>query len=223
MFIAIEGCDGSGKGVQIEKLKSWFKNEGRPVEFFHDPGCTKLGESIRALLLERSDVALAQRAEIALFMASRSQLVVEKILPALRKNKTVIVDRYLLSTVVYQGYAYKAPLADIEAIWEMGTYMAQGVLPELTFVLDCSAEHALRRLNRPKDRIEQRAFDYHERVVMGYRDAVRNWGFCAPGRAFLINAERTPDEVFDEILSVVKNLLSRAEAPNAPQRLARRS
>jgi len=203
MFIAIEGCDGSGKGAQIEKLKAWFKEAKLKAEFFHDPGCTKLSESIRALLLGGVDMPIAQRAEMGLFMASRSQLVVEKILPTLRINKIVLVDRYLLSTVVYQGYAYAAHPVDIDMIWKMGTYMAHGVLPDLTFVLDCSAERALKRLNRPKDRIEQKALEYHRRVVDGYRNAVDQWEFYAPGRAVLINAEQKPEEVFEDIKKTI--------------------
>ena len=113
MFIALDGGDGAGKGVQIEFLKRWLAERGLDFVFVRDPGDTSLGDIIRSLLLKNSAIDICPLAEAALFMASRAQLVQEIIEPALETGKVVLVDRYLLSTVVYQGYANDATEEEI--------------------------------------------------------------------------------------------------------------
>jgi|LSQX01.1.fsa_nt_gb dTMP kinase len=208
MFITIDGGDGSGKGRQIELIRTWFEDNNVDFAFFRDPGDTALGESIRSLLLERHDLSICSKSELALFMASRAQLVAEKIWPALQEGKIVLVDRYLLSTVVYQGYAVGADEREIAQIWNIGQALVDNVMPDLTFVLDCSADIAFQRLNRAKDRIESRSSEYHSRVEQGYRDAVQNWRKWAPGEAFLIDATAPPETVFEKIRTVLEMRLS---------------
>ena len=208
MFITIDGGDGSGKGRQIELIRTWFEDNNVDFAFFRDPGDTALGESIRSLLLERHDLSICSKSELALFMASRAQLVAEKIWPALQEGKIVLVDRYLLSTVVYQGYAVGADEREIAQIWNIGQALVDNVMPDLTFVLDCSADIAFQRLNRAKDRIESRSSEYHSRVAQGYRDAVQNWRKWAPGEAFLIDATAPPETVFEKIRTVLEMRLS---------------
>ncbi|MDD3590681.1 MAG: dTMP kinase [Thermoguttaceae bacterium] len=208
MFITIDGGDGSGKGRQIELIRTWFEDNNVDFAFFRDPGDTALGESIRSLLLERHDLSICSKSELALFMASRAQLVAEKIWPALQEGKIVLVDRYLLSTVVYQGYAVGADEREIAQIWNIGQALVDNVMQDLTFVLDCSADIAFQRLNRAKDRIESRSSEYHSRVEQGYRDAVQNWRKWAPGEAFLIDATAPPETVFEKIRTVLEMRLS---------------
>ncbi len=208
MFITIDGGAGSGKGRQIELIRTWFEDNNVDFAFFRDPGDTALGESIRSLLLERHDLSICSKSELALFMASRAQLVAEKIWPALQEGKIVLVDRYLLSTVVYQGYAVGADEREIAQIWNIGQALVDNVMPDLTFVLDCSADIAFQRLNRAKDRIESRSSEYHSRVEQGYRDAVQNWRKWAPGEAFLIDATAPPETVFEKIRTVLEMRLS---------------
>ena len=207
MFITIDGGDGAGKGLQIGLIKKWFDDNCVDFVFFHDPGDTALGENIRNLLLDRRDLSICAKSELALFMASRAQLVSEKIRPALQQGKTVLIDRYLLSTVVYQGYAVGANEGEIAQIWNIGRILADNVMPDLTFILDCPPEIAFQRLNRAKDRIESKGSEYHSLVAQGYRTAVKNWSRHAPGEAFLIDATASPDKVFKEIRDVLQTRL----------------
>ncbi len=105
MFISLDGIDGAGKSTQIKLLAEWLVLRGHNVVSFRDPGATQLGESIRDILLHREEIPLSMKAEMLLYMAARAQLVTEQIEPALAKGQTVLCDRYLLSNVVYQGFA----------------------------------------------------------------------------------------------------------------------
>lgn len=209
MFIAVDGGDGSGKSVQIELLAQWLAARGFEVLRLRDPGSTTLGEEIRALLLNRHELSICPLAEAALFMASRAQMVQERIKPALESGKIVLLDRYLLSTVVYQGYASNASDETIEQIWQIGAVLAEGVLPDLTFVLDCPFDVSYLRLNRPKDRMENKGSEFHSRVVDGYRRSVLNWQKITKGEAFLIDATKSPEEVARSITDILESRLSR--------------
>ncbi len=209
MLITIDGGDGSGKGKQIDFLRAWLANRRLDYVFLRDPGDTDLGEAVRDLLLHRNDLAICPKTELALFMASRAQLVHEKIKPALKNGHIVLVDRYLLSTVVYQGYAVGAADEEIEWIWRMGKYLADGIMPEITFVLDCPSQVAFERINRTKDRMESKGSDFHRRVAEGYRQAVGDWGKYGSGEVYLIDATLSPDEVFAKIRSVLEDRVVR--------------
>ena len=198
MFIAVDGGDGAGKSAQIAHLFQWFQNRGREVAFFRDPGDTPLGDALRKILLARQDLAICPESETALFMAARAQLVCDKIRPALATGKVVLVDRFLLSTVVYQGYAVDG---DAESIWRLGTHLTGGVLPDVTFVLDCPTDVAFGRINRAKDRIESKGADFHRRVRDGFLRAVADWErFAVHGKAFVVDATQTPEEVSVKIV-----------------------
>ena len=206
MFIAVDGGDGAGKSAQIAYLTNWLKNRGREVAFFRDPGDTPLGDALRELLLARKDLAICSESETALFMAARAQLVRDRIRPALADGKVVLVDRFLLSTVVYQGYAVGG---DAESIWRLGAHLTGGLLPDVTFVLDCPSDVAFGRINRTRDRIESKGADFHRRVRDGFLRAVEDWErFAVPGKAFLIDATQTPEEVSAKIVERLQ-----AEAP----------
>ena len=209
MLITIDGGDGSGKGKQIDFLRSWLANRQLEYVFLRDPGDTDLGEAVRDLLLHRNDLAICPKAELALFMSSRAQLVHEKIKPALENGKVVLVDRYLLSTVVYQGYAVGSPDEELEWIWRIGKYLADGIMPEITFVLDCPSQIAFERINRTKDRMESKGSDFRRRVAEGYRQAVNDWEKFGLGEVYLIDATLSPDEVFARIRTVLEDRVAR--------------
>ena len=203
MFIAVDGGDGAGKSAQIAHLTHWLQNRGREVAFFRDPGDTPLGDALREILLARKDLAICPEAETALFMAARAQLVRDKIRPALATGKIVLVDRFLLSTAVYQGYAVDR---DAESIWRLGTRLTGGLLPDVTFVLDCPVDVAFGRMRRSKDRIESKGADFHRRVRDGFLRAVADWErFAVPGKAFVVDATQTPEEVSAQIIKRLQN------------------
>ncbi len=197
MFIAVDGGDGAGKSAQIAQLTNWLQSRGREVALFRDPGDTPLGDALREILLARQDLAICPESETALFMAARAQLVRDKIRPALASGKIVLVDRFLLSTVVYQGYAVGS---DVETIWRFGTRLTGGLLPDVTFVLDCPVDVAFGRIRRTKDRVESKGDAFHRRVRDGFLQAVADWERYAVGKVFVVDASQTPEQISAEIV-----------------------
>lgn len=200
-FICMEGMDGSGKSTQLHLLERWLQGRGERVTLCRDPGGTAISERIRELLLSPpAGTEISFRTEMLLYLASRSQLVDDVIRPALDRGDVVLSDRFLLSTVVYQGHAGGL---DAEMIWRVGTEATGGLLPGWTGVLDLPPEESARRRQGPPDRIEQRSIDYYERVRAGYRaESAR-----LPDRIVLIDALCTPEQVHLEIVREVSRAL----------------
>ena len=197
MFISIDGCDGTGKSTQIDLLCRWLRSIGRETLTCRDPGSTGLGEAVRELLLMRHDLAIDRRSEMLLYMAARAQLVEEVIRPALAEGKTVVSDRFLLANVVYQG---RAGGLDVELLWQVGRVATDGLVPDLTIVLDMSAEAAAARLDRKLDRIEQEGEAFHARVRDGFLDEAARYD----GRLEIIAADRSIEEVQADIRKAVE-------------------
>ncbi|MDO5553415.1 MAG: dTMP kinase [Planctomycetia bacterium] len=201
-FIAIEGGDGTGKSTQVQILKDWLESTGHTVRVFRDPGTTATGEAIRSILLDQTDWHIGAVAEMFLFMAARAQLVEEAILPALARGEIVLQDRYLLSTVVYQGYAGGVPLTDV---WAAGRLAIGSALPDLTFVLDLSPQLARERLQRPLDRMELKGKEYHDRVRDGFLACARLWRETFPtGEICVLDANRSAIELAKRIREEVE-------------------
>ena len=163
-FITFEGAEGSGKSTQIRNAVAFLKKKGRSVVMLREPGGTRISEAIRAVLLDKELKEMSPITELLLYLAARAQIVHEKILPALKKGKVVICDRFEDSTRAYQGFGRKIPLAAIEEVSEL----VRGALkPDLTFVLDIDITKGLKRGGR-HDRIEREALSFHERVRRGF-------------------------------------------------------
>jgi len=187
MFLSLDGIDGTGKSTQCRLLADWLRGQGHDVVTCIDPGGTALGQHLRAIL-QGGGHDPAPACEALLFMASRAQLVAEVIRPALDAGKTVLSDRYLLATVVYQGHAGGLETA---LLWEAGRLSTGGIMPDLTLVLDLPVAEAKARRGRAADRIERRPDDYHERVRQGFLAEAR----LAPDRVHVIDASGDVDEV----------------------------
>ncbi|MFC1804372.1 dTMP kinase [Candidatus Omnitrophota bacterium] len=164
-FITFEGNEGCGKSTQARLLSDYLKRKGHRVIFLREPGGTKISEKIRSILLDAENDSMSPACEMLLYMAARAQIVQEIIGPALLKGKTVICDRFLDSTIVYQGYGLGQNISLIKKLGKVSTY---GIKPDLTILLDEATEEGLRRCGRVKDRIEQRSISYHQRVRRGY-------------------------------------------------------
>ncbi len=164
-FITFEGSEGSGKSTQAKMLLKYLKRRKIPAILIREPGSTKISEKIREILLDTKNKSMCDEAEMLLYMAARAQLVKEVIIPALKKGKVVICDRFLDATICYQGYG--AGL-DIEFIKKVGRFSTGGIKPDLTFLLDIDTKEGLRRAGKYKDRIEQKNLPYHKRVRKGY-------------------------------------------------------
>src|SRR6185295_2672725 len=183
-FIVFDGGEGCGKSTQARLLRERLEQENIPVLPVHDPGATRIGEMIRAILLNPENNDMGMRCEMLLYMASRAQMMVEKILPALQQGHVVISDRFVSSTLAYQLGGDGLSAKEIRAVAEIAI---KGRWPDLTLIFDLPVDLAVSRV-RPKftlfpddpnagldlDRIEQRSMDYHELVRKNYLDQVKS-------------------------------------------------
>ncbi len=164
-FIVLDGPDGCGKSSQARLLMEWLQSQGVPTVGFRDPGATVIGEKIREILLSPAHEAMTTPAEVLLYMAARVQLWAEKVKPALREGKCVVLDRWLSSTCAYQGYA---GMFGIEKVIEIARDSLERVWPDLTIILDVDLKTAAQRLKRELDRMERKGDGYHSRVREGF-------------------------------------------------------
>ncbi len=163
-FITFEGSEGCGKSTQSKMLFDYLKAKGLNVIYLREPGGVRLSEMIRTILLDPKSKISAQ-AETLLYMAARAQVVEEIIKPALKAKKIVVCDRFLDSTIAYQGFGLGI---DIKLIKSLGSFATQGIKPGLTIFLDLPVKSGLKYRLNCKDRIEQRSVNYHEKVRQGY-------------------------------------------------------
>jgi len=197
MFLVLEGIDGSGKSTQISRLAEWFRGQGQQVVCCSDPGTTPLGLQIRHWLLDSPHMPLAPKAELSLFFAARAQLIAEVIAPARLENQVVISDRFLLSSVVYQGHLGGL---DPQTIWQLGNLLFAQHLPDLTIVLDLPARQSLKRTGGTPDRIEARGEEYLERVRQSFlAEAART-----PQRIRVVDATAPVDDVANQLQLLIQ-------------------
>lgn len=190
MFVSFEGIDGSGKSTQAQLLAARLRAAGREVVLTREPGGTPLGESIRELLLHAGDVA--PWAEAALFAASRAQHVAELIRPSLARGAVVVCDRYVDSSVAYQGGARGLGVDDV---LELNLAAVGGLLPDVTFLLVLDPAEAARRMGTAPDRIEREDAAFRERVDAAYRSLAER----DPERIVVLDATRPPEELAEEV------------------------
>ncbi len=173
ILITFEGPEGSGKSTQSRMLYNFLKQKGYKVSHVREPGYTKLGEAIREILLSSKNINISQRAEAFLYVAARTELTFEKIMPALKNKKIVICDRFADATIVYQGYGLGLDKNILHKLNDFATY---GITPDITYVLDVMPSLGLMRSKRTKgfrDRIEKRPLSFHRKVRNGYLDLAR--------------------------------------------------
>lgn len=201
-FISFEGSEGCGKSTQVQRLEAHLKREGIPASAFREPGGTAIGEAIRHLLQHSEDNrAMTAETELLLFEASRSQLVREKIQPALARRMWVICDRFFDSTTVYQGVARELDTAFLQKLNE---FAVNNCTPDLTFVLDVDRRTALKRLGSRsdgelRDRMEEQPEEFYEQVSKAYRELAMS----EPERVVLIDGAQSPDEIENEIWKTI--------------------
>jgi dTMP kinase len=186
VFVSFEGVDGSGKTTQAELLREWLAGRGQEVVLCREPGGTPLGERIRALLLDRGD--MSGWAEAALFAAARAELVERVIRPALARGADVVCDRFVDSSLAYQGIARGLGL---DPVLELNLVATGGLLPDRTFLLLVEAEEAARRAVGEPDRIEREGGAFQDAVDRGYRILAERF----PDRIVPIEASRRPADI----------------------------
>jgi dTMP kinase len=197
MFITFEGVDGSGKSTQARLLAEHLRADGREVVETREPGGTELGERIRELLLKGP--AIAPWAETALFAAARAQLVDEVIRPAVARGADVVCDRYLHSSLAYQGLARGL---GVERVLELNLLVTSGLLPDRTFLLLVPLERAVQQRGATPDRIEREGEDFVARVDAAYRELA---GIFAQ-RVVTVDATPPPEQVAETIRGHLRDL-----------------
>lgn len=199
-FISFEGGDGSGKSTQIRRLRSYFEEKGYDVVLTREPGGTDIGEKIRRVILDPANKKMSGIAEAMLYAASRAQHVEEVIAPALEAGKIVICDRFVDSSIAYQGYGRNLG----ECVTDINKYAVGACMPDITFFLKLKPDQSHSRMrNRKKDRIELEAEEFHRNVYEGY-EALEN---KFPERIIGIDASGTIEEVHECILLHIEKLL----------------
>lgn len=200
-LLSFEGSEGCGKSTQIRLLRERLEAAGRRVEVLREPGGTAAGEQIRHLLQHAQEGdTLCAESELLLFAASRAQLVREKIRPLLAEGVFVILDRFLDSTTVYQGFARGLPLDSVRAI---NAFAIGGTLPHLTLLLDmdsATARERIARSGRPLDRMESQPAEFFDRVRAGYLELARG----EPERIHILQAGNAPEAVHADIWNLVQ-------------------
>ena len=195
VFITFEGGDGSGKSTQIQSVREWFESRGREVIVTREPGGTELGTEIRRLV-QNGPEDVDARTEALLYAADRAYHVATVIGPALERGAVVLGDRYIDSSLAYQGAARSL---GVDEIASLSAWATQGLYPSLTFLLDLPPEVGARRRTDAPDRMERESMDFHERV----RHQYLRLADAEPERIVVIDAVGTVDQVFSEIRGVL--------------------
>jgi dTMP kinase len=197
MFVTFEGVDGSGKSTQARLLAEGLRSEGREVVHTREPGGTPLGERVRELVLHGDD--LAPWAEAALFAAARAQLVESVIRPALTRGADVVCDRYLDSSLAYQGLARGL---GVERVLELNSVATNGLLPDRTFVIAVPPVEAAARKGGDPDRIESEGRAFAEEVDRAYRELARLF----PERVVVVDGTQTAEDIAGQIRGQLRDL-----------------
>lgn len=200
LFIVIEGPDGSGKSTMAKKIGEYFKQKGRQIEFTREPGGTNISEKIRDVILDNANKEMDYRTEALLYAAARAQLVSQKIVPWLNAGKIVISERFVHSSIVYQGIGRDLGIDEIKKINDFGT---MGLEPDLVLFFDIDPEKALlRKINIDGgDRMENENISFHQAVYKGYKVLAKKYS-----NIITINANRTVEEIFKDVKNLINSI-----------------
>ena len=202
IFLVLEGVEGAGKTTQVRMLKKWLEGMGRSVTTTREPGGTALGEAVRGILLDRTEMEVSPESELLLVLAARAAFVKDVVLPARSRGDIVVADRFSLSTFAYQGYGRGVSL---EAVRRLDDFARAGVEPDLTLLLDLLPEEGVRRqraAGKGRDRIEKAGEAFHSRVAAGYQDLVTS----GDHRVCVIDAVGTTDEVHGLVRAALREV-----------------
>lgn len=211
LFVSMEGPDGSGKTLQMDLLEERLKKEGYDVLRSREPGGTAIGEEIRKILLGSDFTEMDPLTEALLFASSRRQHVVEKIRPALQEGKIVLLDRYVDSSLVYQGIGRGLGMDFVQKINDIAI---EGLQPDVTWMVYVDYEEGLRRKmaqsGHTMDRMEEQSDEFHRQINLGYYSLVER----DPERVILIDGARTPEEVHQDIWNRMQAYLEKIPKKN---------
>ncbi len=201
IFISIEGPDGSGKSTQIENIKEFFHDKNMDIIFTREPGGTPIGERIRGIILDRKCSEMDPMTEAMLYAAARAQHVAQVIRPALEEGKIVICDRFVDSSIAYQGYGRKLG----EAVASINHFAVKECMPDMTILLKLDPSVGKHRISEDQqDRLEAEREAFHQEVYKGYLELEKNF----PDRIVGIDADRGIDEIKVDIYEKLEKILS---------------
>ncbi len=206
LFVAFEGGDGAGKSTQAGLLAGWLAGLGRDVVRTHEPGGTDLGRTLRELVLHGPDGSVSPRAEALIFAADRAHHVATLVRPALDRGAVVITDRYLDSSVAYQGAARDLGHDEVR---DLSLWAVEGLVPDLTVLLDVPTAEGRSRRGDEHDRLEREADDFHDRVRRTFLDLAAR----EPGRYAVLDATLAPEALAAEVRGRVAPLLAPGGVP----------
>ena len=206
MFITLEGPDGSGKSTIIKLIGEFLKKENKQFIETREPGGTCIGEEIREIILDNKNTNMSYETEALLYAASRGQHIHEKSLPALEDDKIVLCDRFILSSLAYQGVGRGL---GIERVKMINDFAIRGVYPDLILFFHIDPKVTLDRKlgNEDTDRLENLGGEFHERVYGGYMDLLKMY----PKNIVMIDASLSIEEVLEQSLNAIKKILNRNE------------
>jgi dTMP kinase len=200
LLVAFEGGEGAGKTTQARLLAIWLREQGYDVVATHEPGATKVGMRLRALLLDTAHTGLSPRAETLMYAADRAEHVGAVIRPALERGAVVVTDRFVDSSLAYQGRGRNQPVAEVA---ELNRWATGGLQPDLTVLLDLPPAAGLVRRAPSADRLEAEPTEFHERVRAGFLALAS----AEPGRYLVLDATRPPEQLSREIQDRVRAML----------------
>lgn len=205
LLVSLEGPDGAGKSSVLEALVPILEENGHQVVTTREPGGVPISEAIREVILDQKNTEMDGKTELLLYIASRRQHLIEKVLPALESGKLVIMDRFIDSSVAYQGFGRGLGVSDIE--W-LNRFATDGLKPDVTLYFDLDVEEGLARIarnkNREVNRLDLEGLDMHRRVRQGYLYALEN----EPDRIIKIDAGQTLESVVQDSLAVLNKRLN---------------
>lgn len=206
LFIAFEGGEGVGKSTILDKIYDWMKDENIPCIKTREPGGIKISEQIRSVILDNNNTEMDERTEALLYVAARRQHLVEKIIPALNEGKVVLCDRFIDSSLAYQGYARGIGMDEILAInkFAIGEYM-----PNLSIFFDLDPGEGLKRINkdnnREVNRLDNEKLDFHNKVREGYYKILEK----DKDRIVKIDASKSIDKVYEDVKYIIRQWLDK--------------
>lgn len=199
LFVTFEGIDGCGKTTALDNIKKRLSKTDIDVVFTREPGGSKISEQIRNIILDKNNTEEDARTEALLFAASRRQHLIDVVIPALKASKLVIADRYIDSSLAYQGYARDI---GIDEVLKINNFAIENLYPDLTFYLDLQPEECEKRINgrqRESDRLDSEAFAFHKKVYEGYRKVNELF----KDRVVIIDARLKEEEIADRIFNIL--------------------
>lgn len=206
MFITFEGGEGAGKSTAIKRIVEKLTSEGYEIVLTREPGGTPIAEEIRNVILDKKNTAMDPRTEALLYAASRRQHLVEKVIPALEEGKLVLCDRFIDSSLAYQGGAREI---GIDNVYNMNLFATEGMLPDLTILFDIKPEEGLARIaansQREVNRLDVEKLAFHNKVRDSFHELAKKF----PERFVIIDASKSPDEVFEESYKAIEDRLKK--------------